>query len=171
MNKRIVAVVAALAVAVSAASAKKNKDKDKNSDGEYWTFSDVQSVCDDLIKMCGESDVVKMFVYDNGRPLRVKIDTIKNSSTERTNTRLIEECLSDAVMNSSVLTFPKEEVYGEYEAADCLLMGDVSVDVVPTGKKGIGEKTYRVDIELVSIMNVDTLASFYNDQVRKRVKY
>lgn len=201
MNRRVIAVVAALVVVASGASAKKVKTLkagDKSIDSEFWTDSDIRMVVNYLIKQCGESDNIKGFIEDNGRPPRVKIDPIENKTgsdgraQEKLNTRIIENFFKNAVINNRNLTIMADDKQreklqeermwqkenadedslqeGDALAADYELLGTVELNFAEGAKKGEREKSYLVTLQLINVTTQETIASFQNDTEETAVK-
>ena len=146
----------------------------KKSSTGYWDEEDVITVCNKIIDDCVHSPRVASFEEKNGRPPVVVIGSIKNESSERIDTTIVEKKLQTEILKSGVLEFVAEagergaiqeelifqdqyasldsaKAIDNAEAADFLMSGYVKTLVDRVSKKPT--RTYYV---FVSLTNIET---------------
>lgn len=192
--KKIIAFLLCASVAlVSFAKPKVSRvdaDKIVDLDG-YWNDSDIRIVCDTLIEDCITSPRIAKFESQNGRAPVVVIGKIKNESSERIDTSIVEKRFQTAVLNSDVLEFVASssergalldelEFQDQHasmdtaksmdnaEGADFMLSGSVKTQVQKDGKWAV--RTYFVYITLTHLETHRIIWQGENSDIKKVIK-
>lgn len=176
MKKQIALFFVFLAAVSGCFAAKVSRVKsgtDIELDG-YWSDTDVNIVCTDIIKQVVESPRIKKFYERNGRDPLVKIGKIRNESDEIIDTEIVADNLKTAILKSGVLEFmsddavrdslrrelisqsdhaneDKAKAIDNEDAADFMLTGSIKT-MVQSDKK----RTYRVYFVTVELNDLES---------------